>query len=406
MIAFHNVSKSFRIYRHPAHWLRERILRRSCHETRQALHDVSFQVGKGEVFGIIGQNGAGKSTLLKLVMGVLLPDSGTVRHDGRVTGLLELGSGFNHQASGNDNIAYNGTLLGMTQAEIEGKRAEIIAFSELGDAIFNPLRTYSSGMAMRLAFSVAIHADPACLVVDEALAVGDAHFQQKCFKRLRDFKAGGGSILFVSHDLSAVTVLCDRAMVLEKGEAVLQGDPQAAIHHYKRIVSRMDGEENALTPPETDGISPVTSYGRGDVEIVDGQLRGEQSGTNAVESGEAVRLTVTARARCALSDVSLGILIRDRFGQDVFGINSAALGQTISFEDGEQRGFTFSMPMSIAPGQYTVTAALVSGSGGYADCYHWCDSLIRFEVTGFAGPRFAGICDLRAAFAAEAREDA
>ena len=174
---------------------------------------------------MIGRNGAGKSTLLKLVMGVILPDQGSVSLTGRVTGLLELGTGFNPELPGYENIAFNAALLGMTPAEVAHQRQAIIDFSELGEAIHHPVRTYSSGMTMRLAFSIAIHAKPACFVVDEALSVGDAHFQQKCMKRIKEFRASGGAILFVSHDMNAVKVLCDQVLVLEQGRRFLRERP-------------------------------------------------------------------------------------------------------------------------------------------------------------------------------------
>jgi len=232
MIKAENISKEFKLYHSPADRLKEIVLRRTLHRSFHALKGISFKVEEGETLGIVGQNGAGKSTLLKILTGVLLPDSGVVHVDGRITGLLELGTGFNSEFTGVQNIYLNGTLLGMSKEEINEKLETIVAFSELGDFIEEPLKTYSSGMIMRLAFSTAIHANPKAFVVDEALSVGDAYFQQKCMRKIKEFKNSGGSIVFVSHDMNAVKILCDRALLLDCGSAIEEGEPDKVINTY------------------------------------------------------------------------------------------------------------------------------------------------------------------------------
>jgi len=212
--------KQFKLYRSPADRLREIVYRKKYHKDFVALDNISFEVKNGETLGIIGQNGAGKSTLLKILSGIVIPDSGTINVDGKVTGLLELGTGFNAEMTGLENIYMNGTLIGMTKDELDRKKQTIIDFSELGDFINEPIKTYSSGMTMRLAFSIAIHADPTCFLVDEALSVGDAYFQQKCMRKIQEFRAGGGSIVFVSHDMNAVKTLCDAAIMLENNGCI------------------------------------------------------------------------------------------------------------------------------------------------------------------------------------------
>lgn len=192
MIRVENISKTFKIYPAPSARLKEILLRRPCHTLHAALEKISFSVEDGETLGIIGPNGAGKSTLLKLLSGILIPDEGKISISGKITGLLELGTGFNSEMTGRQNISMNGLLLGMTAEEIRAKEETIIAFSELESFMDNPLKTYSSGMVMRLAFAIAYHAEPACFLVDEALSVGDAHFQQKCMKAIRSFKERGG----------------------------------------------------------------------------------------------------------------------------------------------------------------------------------------------------------------------
>ena len=424
MIRLERVSKVYRVYRRKADWLAERLLGRPRHQAKPALRAVSLSVARGEVLGLIGRNGAGKSTLLKLIMGVALPDSGQVAVAGRVTGLLELGTGFNLELSGRDNIAFNAALLGMRPDEIAARRAAIIAFSELGPAIDDPLRTYSSGMAMRLAFAIAIHAEPACFVVDEALSVGDVRFQQKCLRRIRDFKAEGGAIVFVSHDLNAVKMFCDRAAVLEDGALVAEGSPDAAVNAYNRVLAgRAAGLEapEPGTPPAgevaegaaeraSDGAARAAAaalakappaaagYGSGAARIRRAAVRGAASGGPVLASGETVDIVIEAEARAALGDVTLGILIRDRFGQDIYGTNTAQLAAPLSLAPGQRVHFHFRMAMNLGPGSYSLTAALHRGTDHLDGCYHWCDDLATFEVAGFAGPPFQGVCRLEPAF--------
>ena len=399
MISVRKASKKYRIYRRQSDRLRELVLRRPMHEEKLAVGDIDIELAPGEVLGIIGRNGAGKSTLLKLVMGVLLPDQGSVTLAGRVTGLLELGTGFNPELSGYDNIAFNAALLGMTQGEIARRREAIIAFSELGEAIHHPLRTYSSGMAMRLAFSIVIHADPTCLVVDEALSVGDAHFQQKCMRRIKEFRDSGGAILFVSHDMNAVKVLCNRAMVLEEGKMVFSGGPDDAVNYYYRLIAAMEGEELSVPSPASprageNGGGKAHSYGNGMASIQGARLIGANSGGASVSSGEIADFIFDLTAREALSAVTLGIMIRDRLGQDIYGTNTYFLGQPLILAKGEVRRVAIRMAMNLAPGRYTLTAALHDRDTHLNECYHWCDHLLEFEVAGFIGPRFDGLCRL------------
>ena len=414
MIELDRVTKAYRIYRKKSDWLKERVLRRPLHQTKAAVKDVSFAVGQGEVLGIIGRNGAGKSTLLKLIMGVALPDNGEVRVSGRVTGLLELGTGFNADLSGDENIDFNAALLGMSPDEIAAKREHIIAFSELGTAIHDPLRTYSSGMTMRLAFSIAIHADPACFVVDEALSVGDVHFQQKCMRRIRAFKDNGGSIVFVSHDVNAVKLLCDRAAVLEQGELVATGDPEFAANRYNRIIARMEEADvtevgAAVLPTTGDGTGGETgseprrgnasmNYGTREVEITGVRVVGDDSGGHVISAGETATIEVQAYAHAAVSNATLGIMIRDRFGQDIFGTNTYYLNRDIDLARHQAGCFRFRMPMNLGPGSYSLTVAFHREENHLETCYHWCDNLGAFEVAGFRGPRFQGLCRLEPDF--------
>jgi len=390
MIEVRQLSKSFRLYRKPSDRLKEVILRRRYHHHHQALDAISFQLKNGETLGVLGQNGAGKSTLLKLLTGVLLPDNGEILIQGRITGLLELGTGFDHALTGLDNIMSNGLLIGMTRAEIFAAQNDIIAFSELGEYIHEPVRTYSSGMVMRLAFSIAIHANPACFVVDEALSVGDGHFQQKCMRKIRAFRDAGGSIVFVSHDLNAVKMLCDRALVLDQGKIAYEGDSDEAVNYYNRIMARLDEQEQVLQEQSRSS----NSYGTGEALIQSAKLIGRRSGCDTIAAGEDADITLEIEAFAAISSLSVGFMIRDRFGQDIFGTNSHLLGQDIALKTRDICSVSFALPVNLAPGKYTITLALHSEDNHLEHCYHWCDNFIRFEVAGSHLPMFSGIVAL------------
>jgi len=387
MLQVENISKEFKLYNRPWHRLKEIALRRCFHRRHLALDNISFNVAKGETLGILGRNGAGKSTLLKMLNGVLLPDSGVIRTGGRVTGLLELGTGFDPNLSGEQNILGNGLLLGMTRQQIEERREAIIAFSELGTFINEPIRTYSSGMAMRLAFSIAIHADPDLFLIDEALSVGDGHFQQKCMRRIKEFRARGGSIVFVSHDLNAVKMICDRAVVLSEGRIVADGHPEDAVNIYNQLLA---GDESEEPHERTD----TEGYGSREATLEQIEFYGEGSRSPILASGDSAVLDVTISATQELTNVALGLMIRDRFGQDIFGTNSHYLDCPITLRPGELKRLRYCFPMRLAPGKYTITVALHEGADHTGTCYHWRDNAVGFEVAGIHGPFFGGVCNL------------
>jgi lipopolysaccharide transport system ATP-binding protein len=349
---------------------------------------------------VLGKNGAGKSTLLKLISGVLLPDAGRVVRNGRITGLLELGTGFDARLSGRENIAVNARLLGMHADEIAGKMEAMIAFSELGHFIDAPVRTYSSGMVMRLGFSIAIHAEPSCFVVDEALAVGDARFQQKCLKRIREFRDIGGAILFVSHDINAVKQVCSRALVLSDGAIVFDGLPDAAAQSYYRLIAGT-GEDGQLDQDEAFGSYGTLKTRIREVRLVD--AHGRPALRYAAGQPMAIELDVQAEQDAALS---VGFLVRDRFGQDIFGTNTALLREQAHFSS---RGLTtcrFLLPANFAPGKYSVTVALHTDESHVHECHHWWDAAAGFEVSGFAVAPFSGLCHVPLTFACSRQEAA
>jgi lipopolysaccharide transport system ATP-binding protein len=380
-----HLSKQFRIYNRAADRLVEGLFNKRRHRLHVALDDISFSLKQGEAIGVLGQNGAGKSTLLKLVSGVLVPDTGTIERRGRITGLLELGTGFDSKLSGRDNIAVNARLIGMTGAEIEERFDAIVAFSELGEFIDAPVRTYSSGMVMRLGFAVAIHADPVCFIVDEALAVGDARFQQKCLKRIREFRDRGGSILYVSHDINSVKLLCDRALLLSHGKIVFDGAPDEAAQNYYRLIAGIDDDA-----PQAH-TSPLGSYGALRTRITRVVLANRFGPGARFASGEHITIDLECESHQDVG-LSVGILIRDRFGQDVFGTNTALLRKEARFARGDSVCCRFSLPLNFAPGKYTVTVALHSDDTHVHDCQHWWDAAATFEIAGFSAVPFSGLC--------------
>jgi lipopolysaccharide transport system ATP-binding protein len=391
MIVVDSISKKFKLYRSPADRLKEIVSRKKYHTDFQALNHVSFSVADGETLGIIGQNGAGKSTLLKILTGVLLPDKGTISLDGKITGLLELGTGFNSEMTGVENIYMNATLLGMTREEIELKKDAIIDFTELGEFIYEQLKTYSSGMVMRLAFAVAIHAGPKCFVVDEALSVGDAYFQQKCMNRIKSFRESGGSIIFVSHDLNAVKMLCDKAMLLNGGTILEMGSPDTVVNGYNFLISKLNDQENRM---KTAVHRDDRSYGTFDACIKRVSILGENSRSNVISSGENAVIAVEIDSFREIEDLTVGIVIRDKYGQDIFGTNTFHHKVSVRLEQNEYCRCLFKLPMNIGAGKYTLTAALHSKESHLDDCFHWADNIAAFEVAGNCGEYYVGVCKL------------
>jgi lipopolysaccharide transport system ATP-binding protein len=378
VIDVNNVSKTFKLYERPSQRLKEIIFRKPYHKPYEALRNISLHVDPGQTMGIIGQNGSGKSTLLKLMTGVLLPDSGSCELRGRVTGLLELGTGFNAEFSGLQNIYFNGSYLGLTKEEITDRLDKIMDFAELGDFIREPIKTYSSGMVMRLAFSVATFADPQCFVVDEALSVGDAYFQQKCIRRLKAFKKEGGAIVFVSHDMNAVKVLCEKAILLEKGHMIEEGDPEQVINTYNFLMAKKgkDEELNVLR------AGSRQDYGNRKVEIDSVELIGSNNcPAQVLVSGRSCTMRIVLHGHARVDEMTVGIAIRDRFGQDIFGTNSCFLNKSFSIAPGEKKNVSFYFKeLNIGPGQYTLTVAGHSGEAHLENCYHWIDGAVSFEV--------------------------
>ena len=374
------VCKTFKLFKRSRDRLRELLGHRCLHRNFTAVDNVSFSLLPGTTLGIVGENGSGKSTLLKLIAGVLLPDAGRIRQRGKITGLLELGTGFHAELSGRQNIYLNGTYLHMTRQQLAEREQAIIAFSELQDFIDEPLKNYSSGMTMRLAFAIAIHADPRCFIIDEALSVGDVRFQQKCFDRLRAFRAHGGAIIFVSHDMNAVKLLCDKAMLLHHGAMHYFGDPDEAINQYNKVMAARGKSGN----------DTAVGYGNAAVQFTDVQLL-SPSGTpcTVLVSGSPMDIRFSYACHKPVNGVTFGVMLRDRFGQDVFGSNGALLGTLADIHTDGQGCFHFPA-LNIGPGVYSVNLAAHTGATHLETCFHWWDNAATFEVIQDTAFQFSG----------------
>jgi len=390
LIQVHNVSKLYRLYRKPSDRLREALPGAPpLHTDFWALRNVSFGVERGQTLGLIGPNGCGKSTLLQLVCGILQPTSGRVVTRGRVAALLELGAGFNPEFSGRENVYLNGEILGLSRGEIGKAMPSIEAFAEIGEFIDRPVKEYSSGMYVRLAFATAIHVDPEILVVDEALAVGDAVFANRCARKFQELRERKVTVLFVSHDLSLVKQLSDRAILLLNGRIAAEGAPSDVVNRYIGLVlAKEDAKER-----EDRGLRPSFRHGDGTSEILGVEIlnaRGEP--VTAVGGGEPISVRVRARFHRAKADPMVGILIRTRIGTDVYGANTRTEGVRLGdLNPGDELEVTFRVECWLTPQQYTLTAATQDADGSSHD---WLDDAIAFEVVDTRAA--AGVANLRA----------
>ncbi|MDX9796870.1 MAG: ABC transporter ATP-binding protein [Arcobacteraceae bacterium] len=382
-----NITKIYKIYKSNFDRLKEIFTKKIYHKEFISNNNISFDLYEGETLGIIGVNGAGKSTILKIIAGVINPTSGEIIRLGRVTALLELGTGFNDELSGYENIFLNGTLIGMTQEECEQKAKEIIAFSELGDYIYEPIKTYSSGMKMRLAFSIAIYSEPQILIVDEALSVGDAHFAAKSTKALRERKEQNMSIIYVSHDLNSLKLLCDRVILLNHGEVTKEGKPEDVINSYNFLISKLNDEDEKMGIKDDE----KSSFGTFDVEITKVTITGKNSNSSLISAGESATIQIYIKSNIDIELLNIGILIKDKFGQDIFGITSKNLGFEYNIQKNKSYKIAFEQDLNIGVGMYYISTALTIGENHLDHCLHWLDFSTDFEIAGIQGNMFTGI---------------
>ena len=400
-ISVNDVSKMYKLYDNPMDRLKESLglSRKKKYKEHYALNHVSFQVHKGETVGIIGTNGSGKSTILKIITGVLSPTAGEIAVNGRISALLELGAGFNGEYSGLENVYLNGSMIGFSREEIDAKLQSILDFADIGDFIYQPVKTYSSGMFVRLAFAVAINIDPEILIVDEALSVGDVFFQAKCYRKFEEFKEMGKTILFVSHDLSSIGKYCDRVVLLNKGEKLAEGGAKEMVNLYRRVLVNQyddadleEGAENAEAGQDgqlTDGtagenvskkehagggramkdslnLNPkVLEYGSKLGEIVDFAIRDDTGMiTNVIEKGKEFSVQMKVRFQADVNDPIFAFTLKDLKGTEITGTNTMYEHTPVKPQKaGDVREITFKQIMPLEAGEYM----LCLGCTGYKD---------------------------------------
>jgi homopolymeric O-antigen transport system ATP-binding protein len=390
LVLVQNVSKLYRLYRQPSDRLREMLPGSGPRHTDfWALRDIDFTVEKGETLSLVGPNGCGKSTLLQIVSGILQPTTGRVVTRGRIAALLELGAGFNPEFSGRENVYLNGEIMGLSRAEIDKAMPSIEAFAEIGEFIERPVKEYSSGMYVRLAFSTAIHVDPEILIVDEALAVGDAVFANRCVRKFQELRERKITVLFVSHDLGLVKQLSDRAILLLNGRIEAQGAPKDVINRYIGLVL----ERQQTKGQKEERIRSSYRHGDGASEILGVEILNEHGETaESIASGEPVTVRVRARFHAAVSDPMVGILIRTRIGMDVYGTNTRIEQTELgNFQAGDDLVVDFRLEAWLTPQQYTLTVATQNADGTSHD---WLDDAIAFDVVDTRVA--AGVANLRA----------
>jgi ABC-type polysaccharide/polyol phosphate transport system ATPase subunit len=416
------VSKQYRIYNRPADRLKESITRGrwKTHREFWALHDISFEIEAGTTTGIIGPNGSGKSTLLQIITGTLEPTHGTVWHEGRIAALLELGAGFNPEFTGLENVFMNSSLMGISKAETERLLPRIESFAEIGEFIHQPLKTYSSGMYIRLAFATAIATSPQILIIDEALSVGDAVFQHRCTRRIKEMQEAGTTILFVSHDPGAVRALCSRAILLNGGRMEADGAPAEVLDRYQKLIMDQEaayaetqlaliqgtmnqaGQERSQPAvaaptivPDASDVAPQFTYrhGNGHAEILRVDLLDSSRRiVGTVESGQLVHLCVRVVFHEDLADPIYGFVLRNRHGINLYGTNTRVQGlQPGLIRRGEQVETTFSFNCWLAPDLYSVSIAVHSPNSVSFD---WMDGALFFRV--FSDIPIEGVANLDA----------
>jgi ABC-type polysaccharide/polyol phosphate transport system ATPase subunit len=396
-ISVEGVSRVFRVRSDEAATLKELVVRRGRGhvEEVQALRDVTLHVEPGEAVGLVGRNGSGKSTLLRLVAGIIKPTAGRVAAGGRIGSLLELGAGFHPDFSGRENVFLNGAIFGLRRRQIEERFDEIVAFAELEHAIDRPVRTYSSGMYMRLGFAIAAYLDADTLLLDEVFAVGDEAFQRKCFGRIHAFKQGGGTIVFVSHDAAAVERLCERAVLLQHGEVVVDGSTREALTRYRRaLADEVDPAERA---------AGLREWGTGEAAIIEARLLGEEGSVREqFLAGEPLRLRVRVEAREGLAPPVLQLELRDDAGTLVAGeaVDTAALGWDGGGGERLLRYDVASLPLS--DGRFHLRLGLSEPNGGRQ--LHWLDDALTFLV--YPGGEERGVVRLRGSWSLEEKSEA
>lgn len=390
MIEIRDLIKVYKIYDKPIDRLKESlsITHKQYSKDFYALNNINLEIRRGENVGIIGTNGAGKSTLLKIITGVLSPTSGTVSVNGKISALLELGAGFNPEYTGVENIYLNGTMMGYTREEMDERVDRILQFADIGDFIYQPVKTYSSGMFARLAFAVAINVEPEILIVDEALSVGDVFFQVKCYKKFEELKANGTTILFVSHDLSSINKYCDRAVLMNKGNKIAEGIPKDMIDLYKKYQVNQIPQEQYSSVEEDElilvkqqgglwkeqlSLNPYTNeYGNMMGEIFDFAILDEKNRiTNTLSKGSEFTIKMHIKFHSTIEDPIFAFTILNMQGTELAGTNTMLenIG-LLQVEPGEERTITFTQQIDLQGGSYLLSLGLTGYRNGKFTVYH------------------------------------
>ena len=368
-----HLDKMYKLYNKPSDRLRETLGFKVPVREHYALRDVNFQVERGETVGIIGTNGSGKSTILKIITGVLSPTAGEVKVDGRISALLELGAGFNMEYTGIENVYLNGTMMGFSKEEVDARLQDILDFADIGDFVYQPVKSYSSGMFVRLAFAVAINIDPEILIVDEALSVGDVFFQAKCYRKFEEFKKMGKTILFVSHDLSSISRYCDRVILLNKGVKLEEGSPKQMVDMYKQLLVGQDPakaeekkEEQKESWSQQFQVNPnMLEYGTKLAEIVDfAVLDDKDRCTNTIEKGSSFRIRMKVVFHQDIQEPIMAYTFKDIKGTEITGTNTLFEKKSVEHsQTGDSCTVTFEQEMFLQGGEYLLSF----GCTGYKD---------------------------------------
>lgn len=391
------VSRRFRVVHDRNLTLKETLIRRrrARYTELWALRNVDLDIAPGEAVAIVGRNGSGKSTLLKLLAGIVPPHEGVIQAGGTIASMLELGAGFHPDFTGRENVFMNGAIHGLSEREVSSRLDEIIEFSELSEFIDMPVRTYSSGMQMRLAFAVASHVNPNILLLDEVLAVGDEAFQRKCLGRIHRFRDGGGTLVFVSHDPGAVETVCDRAILIENGEVAADGAPVAVLAEYHRSLANTTssiGAETVTAAPEqtlasgdapeaeAPPMSPLGGWGTGLAVVESIALIGPDGPTESFVSGDPMQVVLAVKSRQRIALPNIGISINTGDGKVLFGTSTRLANLELGEIDGDA-AITLSIgSLPLHEGRFDISTAIVSSDE--ATVFHWVDQAASFDVFG------------------------
>lgn len=417
-ITVSDVTKIYRLYEKPIDRLKETLspTHKNYHRDFYALNGISFDVKKGETVGIIGTNGSGKSTILKIITGVLTPTSGSLKVNGVISALLELGAGFNMDYTGIENIYMNGTMMGFSRKEMDEKLEDILEFADIGDFVYQPVKTYSSGMFVRLAFALAINVEPEILIVDEALSVGDVFFQAKCYRRMEEIRQNGTTILMVTHDMGAIIKYCDQVVVLNKGNFIAQGEPGKMVDLYKKILANQMADfselndfsgEKAISRKEAAKDLPKglmkekltvnpnrTEYGDKKAEIVDFGLLDERGNvTNLLLKGEYFSIRERIRFHGEIKTPIFTYTIKDKRGADLTGTNTMYEAADVkAVKIGDEYEVEFKQKMTLQGGEYLLSMSCTGFENGEHVVYHRLYDIVN--ITVISNKNTVGVYDM------------